>query len=462
MNTNLIEKAKNVYLIGIGGTGMSGLAKLLISMDKNVSGSDKNAASVFKGLVKSGAIIYCGQKKKNISRNLDVVVYSHAIFPDNPEYRRALEYGIPVLTYPEAVGLLMKSKRGIAVAGTHGKTTTSSLIVSVLQKAGCSPSFLLGGEILGIGNSGVGSTDFLVVEACEYKRSFLNYMPEMAVVTNIEKDHLDYYRDIREIKSAFRKFLGNVRKGGAVICCADDRHTAGIIKGLKDRTVFSYGLVSGDWQAKKIKFCREFTQFECFLKGRKYGLVRSKAKGLHNVMNSLAAISCAHYLGLPFQAVKEGLENFRGVHRRCEVLGTVKGVTVIDDYGHHPTEILFTLKSVKEMFPKSRLIVVFQPHQYSRTRILLKDFAESFTLADKVVVPDIYFVRDSIIEKKLVNAQMLVEKIRSNGREALYLPAFEEIVEYLAEILKEGDVVLTIGAGPVDKVARGLLEKLER
>ena len=439
---------------------MSGLAKLLLKLGKNVYGSDKNPSPAVVELVKKGAMVYSSHSAGNIKGSLDVVVYSHAIFSDNPEYRRALECNIPMLTYPEAVGLVMEGKRGIAVAGTHGKTTTSSLVVSILKASGCSPSFLLGGEIRNLGNSGAGDNDFLVVEACEYKRSFHNYMPEIAIVTNIEKDHLDYYRDIREIKFAFGKFLNNVSSKGAVIYCSDDRNTVEVVKKLKGKRVFSYGIDSGDLKAKNIQFFSDFTMYECFARGKKAGIIKSRAQGFHNVLNSLAAISCGQCLGLPFPSIRDGLENFSGVHRRCEVMGKAGGITVIDDYGHNPTEISFTLKSVKEMHPGSRLIVVFQPHQYSRTRILLKDFAKSFYLADKIVVPDIYFVRDSIMEKKLVNAQMLVDKIRSNGREALYLPTFQEIIEYLSEVVRQGDVVLTIGAGPVDAVARGLLERL--
>ena len=460
-NANIIEDSKNIYMIGIGGTGMSGLARLLLSIDKKVSGSDKNQSPVLSDLSERGARINHIQRGRNIPRSTDVVIYSHAIMPDNPEYRMAAGYSIPMLTYPEAVGFVMRRKRGIAVAGTHGKTTTSSLVVSVLIAGGLCPSFLIGGEIRSLGNSGVGNSDFLVVEACEYKRSFLNYQPEIAIVTNIEKDHLDYYSDIREIKAAFRKFISGVKAGGKVIYCAEDSNAAGVAGKIARESKISYGIRQGDWTAGNIRLYRDYMEYDCLFRGKMAAeKVKSRAQGMHNVLNSLAAVSCAAHIGIPFSSVRDGLENFRGVHRRCEILGSVSGVTVIDDYGHHPTEISFTLRTVRGMFPESRLIVVFQPHQYSRTRILLKDFARAFSMADKIVVPDIYFVRDSINEKKLVNAQILAEKIRENGKEALYLPSFGEIVAYLAEIVKEGDVVLTIGAGPVNKVAIDLLSKL--
>ncbi len=462
MKKNILDSAKKIHFIGIGGTGMSGLAKLLLDVDKKVSGSDNVLSSVLKKLESAGVKIFCPQRAANISAGkTDLVIFSHAIFPDNPEYKKAVEYGIPMLTYPEAVGCLMKKRRGIAVAGTHGKTTTSSLVVSILKKAGYSPSFLLGGEIRGLGNSGVGSSELLVVEACEYKRSFLNYNPEIAIITSIEEDHLDYYKDIKDIKDAFLDFAGNVRgENGTVVYCADDRNASEIAKKLKKKNTVSYGLKNGGWTAKNISFMKDISEFECFFEGKKCESVKLGISGLHNVQNSLAAIACARQVGVPWEGIKEGLAEFKGVHRRCELLGKEKGVTVMDDYGHHPTEIMCTLGCVRRMFPGNRLIVVFQPHQYSRTRFLLKEFALSFSEADKVVVPDIYFVRDSVMEKKLVNAQILVEKIRKNGREALYLPTFEEITEYLLEIVKQGDVVLTIGAGPVNKVAEALLARL--
>ncbi|MCM8777111.1 MAG: UDP-N-acetylmuramate--L-alanine ligase [Candidatus Omnitrophica bacterium] len=460
MESNIFEKIKRVHLIGIGGTGMSGLAQLLLSMDKKISGSDNNPSVVLEKLKKKGIPIFCPQKEENICKKIELVIYSHAILPDNPEYKKALEYNIPLLSYPEAVGYVMKKKRGIAVAGTHGKTTTSSLIVSVLKTCGCSPSFLIGGEIRNIGNSGVGSSDLLVVEACEYKRSFLNYRPEIGVVTTIEEDHLDYYRDIEEIKSAFRDFLNNVEE--LIVYCADDRNVLNVIKTIDRKNMISYGLNNGKWRARNIKFLKKTSEFECIFEGKKEALIKLGLPGVHNIKNALAVIACARYLNLPWEGIKEGLEKFNGVHRRCEILGKAGGITVIDDYGHHPTEIKCTLQCIRNMFPDNRLIVVFQPHQYSRTRFLLKEFAMSFSDADKVVVPDIYFVRDSLMERKLVNARMLVEKIRKNGKEALYLPTFDEIVEYLYEIVKKGDIILTIGAGPVDKVAYGILKKLRK
>ncbi len=456
----IFENSKNVYLIGIGGIGMSGLAKILKNFGKEVSGSDKNYSPIIEKLRRNGIKVYIGQKESHITSKIDIVIYSQAILSDNPEYRKSEELKIPLLSYPEAVGLVMKRKRGIAVAGTHGKTTTSALVVNLLKKSNLSPSFLIGGEIINIGNSGVGKGEFLVVEACEYKRSFLNYFPEIAIITNIEKDHLDYYRDLTDIKKAFKEFIKNLKENGILIYCNEDKTVRDVVKNEKVNKL-SYGLNSGDIHAKNIKLINRKTSFECYFKNKKIDLFKVNLWGTHNVLNCLAVIGVGLYLSLPFEKIKKGLESFKGVHRRCEILAEIAGITIIDDYGHHPTEIKSTISCIKNVFPGRRLIVIFQPHQYSRTRFLLKEFAKSFNLADKIVVPDIYFVRDSLIEKKLINAEILVEKIRKNGKEAIYLPTFNEIVEYIDEIKKEGDIILTIGAGPVDRIARKLIRRLK-
>ncbi len=454
-----IEKAKIIHLIGIGGIGVSGLAKILLYKGKKVSGSDNNYSHIIKELKNMGVKIYLKQKEENIEKNIDLIIHSQAILPDNPEYKRAKELNIPILSYPQAVGELMREKRGIAIAGTHGKTTTSSLIVNLLHTLNFSPTFLIGGEIINLGNSGVGNGEFLIVEACEYKRSFLNYCPEIEVITNIEKDHLDYYKDINDIKKAFYQFTQNIKPNGILIFCKEDKNLREIIKKVNVKTI-SYGLYSGDLKILNFKLTGRKTEFECYYKEKKLGKLRMNLWGKHNILNSLAAVGVGIYLGLSWKEIKKGLESFKGVHRRCEILGEKNGITIIDDYGHHPTEIKSTIECIKTVFPNRRLIVIFQPHQYSRTRFLLKDFAKSFYNADKVVVPDIYFVRDSLIEKKLINAEVLVEKIRKNGKEAIYLPTFKEIVEYLDEIKKKGDIILTIGAGPIDKVAKQILKRI--
>ncbi len=457
--SDIFKKAKRVHIIGIGGIGTSGLAYLLLQEGKIVSGSDTNLTQITRALEKKGIKVFSPQREENIKKNIDLVIYSQAILPDNPEYRKAQQLKIPLLSYPEGVGEIMKSKRGIAIAGTHGKTTTSALITYLLKKNKFSPSFLIGGQIIGLGNSGAGKGNFLVIEACEYKESFLNYFPEIAVITNIEKDHLDYYKNLREIKKSFYKFAENTKKDGFIVYCKDNKNVSDII-GKVNREKISYGLKRGDFVGKNIKIKNGQTEFDCYFRDKKLSHIKMKIWGKHNVLNTLACISVGKILGIEIKKIKEAIETFPGVRRRCEIIGEERGILIIDDYGHHPTEIKATLSSLKSVFPERKLIVVFQPHQYSRTRFFLKDFATSFTSADKVVVPDIYFVRDSLKEKKLVNAEILVDRIRKNGKEALYLPTFEEIVEYLMEILKKNDIVLTLGAGPVDWVAKQLLERL--
>jgi len=457
--SDIFTKAKRVHIIGIGGIGTSGLAYLLLQEGKIISGSDTNLTQITKTLERKGIKVFSPQREENIKEDIDLVIYSQAILPDNPEYRKAQQLKIPLLSYPEGVGEIMRSKRGIAIAGTHGKTTTSALITYLLKKNKFSPSFLIGGQITGFGNSDIGLGDFLIVEACEYKRSFLNYFPEIAVITSVEKDHLDYYKNLKEIKKAFNEFAENTRKDGFIVYYGDNKNIEAVVK-RSNREKISYGLKRGDFVGKNIKTKNGKTEFDCYFKDKKLSHIKMKIWGEHNVLNALACISVGKILGIGVKGIKEAIETFPGVKRRCEIVGKEKGILIIDDYGHHPTEIKATLSSLKSVFPKRRLIVVFQPHQYSRTRFLLKDFASSFTDADKVVVPDIYFVRDSLKEKKLVNAEILVDRIRKNGKEALYLPTFEEIVEYLMEILRKNDIVLTLGAGPVDLVAKRLLEKL--
>ncbi len=457
--SDIFKKAKRVHIIGIGGIGTSGLAYLLLQEGKIVSGSDTNLTQITRTLEKKGIKVFSPQREKNIKKDVNLVIYSQAILPDNPEYRKAQQLKIPLLSYPEGVGEIMRSKRGIAIAGTHGKTTTSALITYLLKKNKFSPSFLIGGQIIGLGNSDAGKGNFLVVEACEYKKSFLNYFPEIAVITSIEKDHLDYYKNLKEIKKAFYEFAGNVKKDGFIVYCKDNKNVSDIVERV-DREKISYGLKRGNFTGRNIVMKNEKTEFDCYFKNKKLSHIKMKIWGKHNVLNALACISVGKILGIGVEKIKEAIETFPGVRRRCEIVGKEKGILIIDDYGHHPTEIKATLSSLKSVFPKRRLIVVFQPHQYSRTRFLLKDFASSFTDADKVVVPDIYFVRDSLKEKKLVNAEILVDRIRKNGKEALYLPTFEEIVEYLMEILRKNDIILTLGAGPVDWVAKRLLERL--
>jgi len=460
-NISLLKQIRNVHLVGIGGSGMSGLAALLLQAGKQVTGSDREDSPAVEKLRRQGIRVLVGQKAENVNPGIDLVVYSHAITPDNPELRQAATFGIPLVSYPEALGLLMQEKRGIAVAGTHGKTTTSALTVMMLKNAGLDPSFVIGGEICGIGNSGVGKGDYLVVEACEYRRSFLFYYPEIAVITNIDEDHLDYYRNLSEIEEAFGSFASQVKPGGCLVICAEEENLVKFIR-PEATTVVTYGLTSGHWQATDIEGCASGTFFYCSFQGKRLGRIHLPLFGRHNVLNALAVTAVGKQLGIDFSIISRSLASFPGVHRRMEIIGEVKGILVMDDYGHHPTEIRVTLQALKTRYPGRRLIAVFQPHQYSRTRFLLEDFAASFQLADRVILPDIYFVRDSEREKQLVNSALLAERIRRHGRQALYLPGEGDIIAYLKEIVSAGDIVLTIGAGPINRLGQLFVKEMEK
>ncbi len=444
-----------IHIIGIGGIGASGLAKILNYTGKKVQGSDLIKTALTEKLKDSGIKIFYSHKEENITKDIDLVIYSQAIDEENPEYKKAKEYGIVSLSYPQALGLLTKEKRTIAICGTHGKTTTSALIVNLLNLNEIGTNFVIGGEITGIGNSGIGKSNFLVIEACEYKRSFLNYEPEIEIITAIEEDHLDYYKDINDIVSAFEEFSGKIKNKGTLIANADDKNIQVVISKYKGK-ILKYGIKNGDVRAENIILSEQGNIFDCVYKNKKIGIFKTNLYGLHNVLNSLACISTGIILELPMKNIEKLLKNFTGVNRRFQEIKTINGITIVDDYGHHPTEIEATLKSLKQKYPQKRLRIVFQPHQYSRTRFLLKDFASSFSLANEVIVPDIYFVRDSEIEKKLISSEMLVNEISKNGVKAKYIPEFKQIVEYLSKEAKNGDLILTIGAGPINEVAYAL------
>jgi len=368
--------------------------------------------------------------------------------------------------------LAMEKKFGIAVAGTHGKTTTTAMVTTILKEAGENPSFVIGGEVKELGgNSGIGSSDFLVAEACEFGGNFLHLKPKVAIVTNIEEDHLDYYRDLKEIKKAFVKFISLLPADGFLVISEDAQETLAskedlVVEAKKElrpkAKVFTYGLKEGnDYQATGISLQKNSTSFDILYRKEFSAALSLKIPGEHNILNSLAAFAIGHQLGIKKNLIKNALDNFQGVGRRFEIKGEISRVTVIDDYGHHPTEIKATLSAVRQRYPVSRLIAVFQPHQYSRTRFFLDDFAKAFKKANLIIVPDIYFVRDSAKEKRLVNSKSLVEKIKKNRGDALYLPDFTAIVNYLLKIVRSGDVILTIGAGPVYQIADELIKKLK-
>ncbi|MBN1391826.1 MAG: UDP-N-acetylmuramate--L-alanine ligase [Sedimentisphaerales bacterium] len=451
---------KRFHFIGAGGIGMSGLAHLLIKHRGIVSGSDQTASEITEKLCEAGADIKIGHKEHNLNPATDAVVISAAVKEDNPELMLARRENIKVYKYAEMLGELMNLYDGIAVSGTHGKSTTSGWLVYLLKQAGIDPNFIIGAKISQLDDSsGAGDGKYFVAEACEYDRSFLNLKPKIGCTLNIEADHLDYYKDEAEIVEAFEEFARGIKKGGVLIANGQDKNVAKILDSHfrgNDNNIQceTFGL------DETCNFCAQNLQpnnglytFDIYHNGKLLGAAKISLPGKHNVLNALAVTAVAVNVGLPPEQILQLLPGFTGVERRLMLKGQVGQITILDDYAHHPTEIKASLATTRQRYQPKRIWCIFQPHQYSRTRFLLDDFAESFKLADITIVPEIYFVRDSLAEKKEVNAQILVERIRANGAEAIFIDGFEKICDYLKEKVSPGDLVVTMGAGDIWKVA---------
>lgn len=444
---------------------MSGLAALLVKHKAIVTGSDLADGVVIQRLRQSGADIKIGHKEHNLNPASDAVVISAAVREDNPELMLARREGIRVYKYAEALGRVFNFYSGIAVSGTHGKSTTSAWLAYILKNAGLDPTFIVGADIPQLGgNSGVGDGKWFVAEACEYDRSFLNLKTQIGCILNIEQDHLDYYKDETEIVGAFYDFALGVKPDGVLVVNAEDANVAKIIRVLPPRLrreTFGFGR-DCNYHADNIEENNGLYTFDVFHNERPLGRAKTSIPGRHNVANALAVIAIAVNAGVVPDTVLRLLPGFTGVDRRLMLKARVNGVTVLDDYAHHPTEIRASLKAIREHYSPKRLWCVFQPHQYSRTRFLLDDFAESFKLADITIVPEIYFVRDSLESKKEVNSQVLVDRIRTKAGEAIFIDGFDAICDYLAEKVCVGDAVVTMGAGDVWKVADGYIQRIRK
>ena len=454
---------KRIHLIGIGGSGMRALANMLMERRAVVSGSDNADGGAIDRLRRRGVDVRTGQCPENIPNACDLVVYSAAIHDQNPELLTARQRGVEVIKYSQMLGRLMAERVGIAVAGTHGKSTTSALVAYVLAEAGVDPSYVIGATVPQLGGpSGVGAGRHFVAEACEYDRSFLNLCPRYAAILNIEEDHLDCYANLDAIVEAFRSFTALVPADGAVIANGDDRKVLEAVRGASCE-IETFGLSeSCTWRGVDLQQRRGLYSLAVELNGSEFCRIDVPLPGLHNVYNSLAATAMLHHAQISPEQITEILPGFRGAHRRLTLKGESDGITVIDDYAHHPTEIAATLRAVRDFWRPRRLICVFQPHQHSRTRFLLKDFAKSFALADEVIVPDIYFVRDSDLEKDYISSQDLVAQIRLHGGTATYIETLDRIAEYLRGQLAAGDLVVTMGAGNIWEVADEIVRWLGR
>jgi len=449
-------EGKRYHFIGAGGIGMSGLAKVLIKNGATVTGSDKEHSPVVEDLLELGADISIGHDPENLRLPVEAVVISAAIKPTNPELVRAKESGCAIYKYAEMLGLLMEPGAGIAVCGTHGKSTTSGWLTFILERAQFSPSFIVGAEVPQLGgSSGVGDGEFFVAEACEYDRSFLNLGPQIIVMLNIEQDHLDYYRDEDDIVDAFGEFAGCVRPGGLIIANGMDSNVATVLSRLESHQKYvTFGLNAGcDFYADNIELIDGLYHFDVFGAGNFSGRTKISLPGEHNILNALAVVAAAVSVGVEAKVVLQLLGQFEGVDRRLMLKAHTGDITIMDDYAHHPTEIKASLSAIRQRYEPGRIWCVFQPHQYSRTRFLLDDFAESFKLADVTIVPQIYFVRDTAEAHRQINARVLVGRIRARGCEAVFIDDFGRICEYLKENVKEGDLIVTMGAGDIWKVA---------
>jgi UDP-N-acetylmuramate--alanine ligase len=451
------RKVSHIHFVGIGGIGMSGIAEVLLNLGYRVSGSDLQESDLTQRLVSMGARIYYGHRQSNL-HEADVVVTSTAVKNDNPEVLEAHYRSIPVIPRAEMLAELLKMKFSIAVSGMHGKTTTTSMISTLLAHGGLDPTMVIGGKLASIGsNARLGNGEVIVAEADESDGSFLKLGPSIAVITNIDREHLDYYQDIQDIKEAFLKFANLVPFYGSTVLCMDDEHVRDILPGIKRRSI-TYGIQrAADYQARNIRSEGASTRYDVYYRGEKLGDIQLNVPGLFNVYNSMAAVAVGRELDMDFPVIHEGLKTFVGVHRRLEVKGRVNDITVVDDYGHHPTEIVATLAAAKQVW-KDRLIVVFQPHRYTRTKALFKEFLTAFYDADVLVVMDIYAASESPIEG--VNSLNLSEGIQNKGhKQVKYLGGPDRVVDYLLATARPGDVIITQGAGTVWKVGEEFLKK---
>ncbi len=455
----MYQKKYHIHFVGIGGIGMSGIAELLLNLDYKVSGSDLRCSDITDRLQELGGTIYEGHEAGQI-KGADVVVVSSAIDESNPEVHAAIKAAVPVIPRAEMLAELMRLKYSIAVAGAHGKTSTTSLVASVLAAGELDPTVVIGGKLKSIGsNALLGQGDYIVAEADESDGSFLKYSPAIAVVTNIDREHLDFYKDLDNIKEVFLSFIDRIPFYGLAVLCLDNEAVQDLIPRIRKRYV-TYGFSpQADLQASEVVCKGLSSRFKVLYQGNPLGQIVLSLPGEHNVYNSLASIAVGLELGIDFKKIKVALEKVEGVQRRLETKGQAKGITVLDDYGHHPTEIKTTLTALTQGWPGRRKVVVFQPHRYTRTQALFDEFARSFYQADVLLVMPIYAASEQPIEG--VDSRKLCESIQAHGhKEVHFVEDMGAAVDFLADLVKSGDAVLSLGAGNVYQVGELLLERL--
>ena len=456
----MLKKVQRIHFVGIGGVGMSGIAEVLANLGYRVSGSDLKASENTKRLEGLGIRIYIGHDPLQVEGS-DVVVRSSAVLPNNVELVAAKEKLIPIIPRAEMLAELMRMKYGIAIAGTHGKTTTTSMISGILARAGLDPTIVIGGRLNSLGsNARLGKGDFLVAEADESDGSFLKLSPTIAVVTTIDEEHMDFYRDLDHIKETFLQFVNKVPFYGAAVLCLDQVHIQEILPSIEKRFV-TYGLHSqADVTARGIRLSGLNSTFDAFFQNRLLGKISLQVPGLHNVLNALAGVATGRELEIDLPVICEALREFTGVARRFQVAGVFanKDVMLVDDYGHHPAEILATLKAAKDAFDR-RLVVIFQPHRYTRTKHLLSEFYRAFYQADVLIVTEIYPAGEEAIPG--ISGSLIVQGVKDRGhKEAYFLKRKEDIPELAMDLIEEGDLVLTLGAGDIWRVGEELAGRL--
>jgi UDP-N-acetylmuramate--alanine ligase len=457
----MFSSIKKIHFVGIGGIGMSGIAEILIDQGFRVSGSDRALSEVTEHLQSLGATIYEGHKAENLAADVDTLVYSSAVASENPELAEAERRKIPIVRRAEMLAEVMRLKYGIGIAGTHGKTTTTSMVSLVLLEGGFDPTVIVGGKLSGLGgtNARLGKGDFIVVEADEFDRSFLSITPTIAVLTTLETDHLDCYRDLEDIKGAFIQFANKVPFYGFIVLCLDEPALQDIMPQISKKKLLTYGLTpQADIQAIEIHHKENTSTFTVTRGFDDLGQITLQIPGKHNIQNALAAIAVGLQLGVTFSKVKAGIEKFTGVYRRWEKKGEVNGIAVYDDYAHHPTECRATLSGVKSGW-RRRVVCVFQPHLYSRTRDFYEEFGKAFLLADVLVLTDVYPAREEPIQG--VTGELIANAAKQFGhKDVHYIQDKKQLPEYLKKNTRPGDIVITMGAGDIWKFGEEFLKQL--
>ena len=454
----------SAHLVGICGSGMKALAEMLSGLGWRVTGSDLQQPSpTVRTMKKLGLRIHQGHHDRFLPPDTGVLVYSPAVSESNPELQRAARLNIPTLSYSQMLGRLMKERTGVSIAGTHGKSTTSAMTATILSDAGMDPSAIVGAELCAQGVSGwAGDGELFVVESCEYRRSFLDLRPKYAAILGIELDHFDCYRDLEETKAAFSDFASQVAGDGVLLVRGDCPASVAVAKSASAEVVTFSQVPGSDWWLADPRRTSAGTRFRVFHRGQFFAEISLQIPGRHNQMNALAAVALSHRIGASPDEIRESLQDFRGVRRRFERVGSWRGVTLIDDYAHHPTAVAATLETARQQFEKRRIWCAFQPHQVSRTEALMDDFATCFSAADEVLIAPVFAAREELDKKCETTARELAARVSDHGGRARFCPSLDRMTATLEDEARPGDVLITMGAGDIDRVHHEFTRRLQR